>query len=185
MQSSPVRESFRDRYDPVQYVYFVQAEDTRYYKIGYTTQDPEDRLKQLSTSSPHQLRIKGVVPFASREGEVAEQKLHDELDDCRLNGEWFEMTDRECKEAWSMAREWSRQSDLEWLYFELHALTYELRIDHRLLVEFFMSVLSKIVYEDADILDTMIQLVGKTDLASDSVRELLGVYIDENYESGE
>ena len=66
-----------------EYTYFIQQETGGNIKIGFTTQDPEARLKNLQTGSAYTLQIVGLL-----EGN-REERLHKKFSDVRVKGEWF------------------------------------------------------------------------------------------------
>lgn len=69
-------------------VYLLRAGDTNYYKIGFTTKDPHERLASLQTGNPLPLTL-----VAHWYGTVAdERRLHGILEPYRKEGEWFELT---------------------------------------------------------------------------------------------
>ncbi len=66
------------------YIYFAEAVGQDRIKIG-KADNPEDRLKQLQTGSPVELRLLGVIADkASRETDI-----HALFDQDRIQGEWF------------------------------------------------------------------------------------------------
>lgn len=66
-----------------EWTYFVQSVDGGPIKIGFTSKDPEERLRALQVGSPTKLRIVGLVP-GNREKE-----LHDRFVGGHSHGEWF------------------------------------------------------------------------------------------------
>lgn len=67
------------------YIYFIYCSELSAMKIGFTTKNPEARLKQLQTGSPVTLHMLGWIT-----GEQAyEQELHERLAAIRMSGEWF------------------------------------------------------------------------------------------------
>lgn len=72
------------------YVYFIQAGDGGPIKIGFA-QDPQARLRELSTGSPARLSLLRAV---SASGIHQEQMLHRQFGDLRLKGEWFRAEER-------------------------------------------------------------------------------------------
>jgi hypothetical protein len=69
-------------------IYVIIAPESNIMKIGVSS-DPQRRLDNLRGSFPFPLEILYVIPKASyRE----ERKLHWELREHRLQGEWFEVT---------------------------------------------------------------------------------------------
>lgn len=69
------------------YLYFIEAVETEFIKIGRSA-DPDRRLAQLATGSPNQLRIIGRLGG----GADVERDLHEQFDDLRERGEWFRAT---------------------------------------------------------------------------------------------
>lgn len=67
------------------HVYFVQIEGGGPIKIGLTTSDPRRRHKGLKTGCPWPTVLLGAIPG----GRDDERKLHQELIEFRMEGEWF------------------------------------------------------------------------------------------------
>lgn len=67
------------------FVYFIKDESGR-TKIGSSI-DPENRLKQLQTSCADRLTLIGSIK--SDEHKFIEKKIHKQLKDLRISGEWF------------------------------------------------------------------------------------------------
>jgi len=65
-------------------IYFIENIETKHIKIGFTT-DVKNRLGQLQTSSPHELRILTVCEGSDK----MEKELHSKFNDSRIKGEWF------------------------------------------------------------------------------------------------
>jgi gas vesicle protein len=68
-------------------VYFI-GNDKGQIKIGYS-KDPPSRLSALQTASPHPLKLLALKPG----GADVEAELHTKYSNCRLEGEWFQLTD--------------------------------------------------------------------------------------------
>ncbi len=66
------------------FVYFIETEDGRFVKIGYSMR-PNLRVGQLGTSSIHRLRLIGWMPGTLQ----TERWLHAKFSDDRDRGEWF------------------------------------------------------------------------------------------------
>jgi hypothetical protein len=66
------------------YVYFIQGVCGGAIKIG-RSKDPEMRLKTLQTGYPDTLHILLLIPGSAK----IELQIHEELEQYRLNGEWF------------------------------------------------------------------------------------------------
>lgn len=67
-------------------VYFIGNSNGQ-VKIGYS-KDPPSRISTLQTASPHPLKLLAVRPG----GLDVETGLHRKFADCRLEGEWFQLT---------------------------------------------------------------------------------------------
>ena len=66
-------------------IYFLQMQNTPYYKVGWTEVDPQDRLENLQTGCPQKLVLHKCIPG----GTVREAYIHAALNDFHANGEWF------------------------------------------------------------------------------------------------
>jgi len=67
-----------------EHTYFVQGVCGGNIKIGFTSQEPIQRLRNLQTGSPVKLRFVGLIE------EDVEKKLQDKFKHLRLHGEWFD-----------------------------------------------------------------------------------------------
>ncbi|MEB3191101.1 MAG: YozE family protein, partial [Snowella sp.] len=67
-------------------VYFIQSQGTHTIKIGYTSGQAQNRLKDLQTAHPYQLNILATLPGDRN----YEKSLHQRFAEYRLKGEWFE-----------------------------------------------------------------------------------------------
>jgi len=67
-----------------EFTYFIQSENGGPIKIGYTRQDPNQRLKDLQTGSPVKLKLLGAIKGNK------EAMLHHKFIEERSHGEWFE-----------------------------------------------------------------------------------------------
>jgi len=65
-------------------IYAIRAVGTEFVKIGKAASVGK-RLKELETSSPHELHIEAVANWPDSE----ERRLHRYLDGCSARGEWF------------------------------------------------------------------------------------------------
>lgn len=71
------------------YVYILKS-DSGYWKIG-RAKNPANRIETFHVKLPFVVNYEIVIPAT---GYVAlEQELHARFDYCRVNGEWFELTD--------------------------------------------------------------------------------------------
>jgi hypothetical protein len=73
------------------FVYFIRADEHGPIKIGHST-NVEKRLEQLQTGSSHPLRL--LAKFKHDRAKEIEKSLHSAFADLRLEGEWFEASDR-------------------------------------------------------------------------------------------
>lgn len=80
--------------DKTGWVYLVQLQSTNLYKIGHTTRKLDKRVKEVQseTGCPNKLEVVRAVNLNGCEWE--EKSLHDEYDDYRTKGEWFEFPDQ-------------------------------------------------------------------------------------------
>lgn len=62
------------------------------YKIGKTN-DPQGRLTSLQTASPDKLKL--VHTFKADNASAAEEGLHAALQNKRMQGEWFQLSDKQ------------------------------------------------------------------------------------------
>jgi hypothetical protein len=65
-------------------IYFIRAVGTDLVKIG-KARDPERRLGELQTGSPHALKIEAMCRGYSR----VERYLHDKCAERHVRGEWY------------------------------------------------------------------------------------------------
>ncbi|MEM6471699.1 MAG: GIY-YIG nuclease family protein [Planctomycetota bacterium] len=66
-------------------IYFIQPKYGGLIKIGYTSKDPVERLRELQTGSSQELELLMTEPGTLGD----EKKLHDEFRNYRVRGEWF------------------------------------------------------------------------------------------------
>jgi hypothetical protein len=78
--------------DNTDYVYLIRAGRRKLYKIGKTN-DPQDRLTSLQTASPDKLKL--VHTFKADNASAAEESLHAALQNKRIQGEWFQLSDKQ------------------------------------------------------------------------------------------
>lgn len=71
-------------------IYFIQEEQRRAIKIGYTAGDPLDRMADLQTGNPDTLNLIGVTSGTTKK----EGKLHDVFSPEHIRGEWFKPSTR-------------------------------------------------------------------------------------------
>ena len=66
-------------------IYFIQCGENGPIKIGQTSNGIEERVKQLQTGCPYELR----VLWAYRGSDYSESDLHEIFSHERISGEWF------------------------------------------------------------------------------------------------
>lgn len=71
------------------YIYFIQAGDENYFKIGSSAEFPSRRLKELQTGNHLPLTLARVIEY--HEHEFIERLLHKTFREQRLIGEWFKL----------------------------------------------------------------------------------------------
>lgn len=88
-------------------VYVVQASDSGYYKIGYTSTSPSQRLSQLQTGNPVQLSLLGSFPCVGRS---TEKLLHKHFAASRMSGEWFQLQPGDVRNI--LSQEWRSENGI-------------------------------------------------------------------------
>jgi hypothetical protein len=71
-----------------EFVYFIRAVDGGPIKIGYSIH-PKKRLEEIQNMSPTPLELLATIPG----DRAAEAELHQQFDEYRLYGEWFDPCD--------------------------------------------------------------------------------------------
>jgi len=66
-------------------IYFIQCGTNGPIKIGYTNKDVKERLSQLQTACPYELKLLWVTDGDQED----EQKMHESLKHENIRGEWF------------------------------------------------------------------------------------------------
>ena len=67
-------------------VYFIQGEDTKRIKIGFTTNSVDSRVSALQTGSGEKHKVLKTVPGTKAD----ETAYHEKFREFRLHGEWFQ-----------------------------------------------------------------------------------------------
>lgn len=80
--------------DNTEYVYLIQMGQYQIYKIGKSN-DPQGRLASLQSANLHKLKL--IHTFQADNASAAEEVLHAELHDQRMEGEWFSLTQKQKK----------------------------------------------------------------------------------------
>ncbi len=87
------------------YVYLLQDEQAA-TKIGISAQ-PRQRIASLQTGHPEPLHlIRAIRCRTAATARAVERDLHAHFEHYRMNGEWFDLTDRQVRRAISLARRW-------------------------------------------------------------------------------
>lgn len=74
-------------------LYLIQCGAGGPIKIGRAL-STERRVKALQTGSPHPLRVINLYTLHFGDAVEAEGRLHGELEDARLCGEWFDVSEK-------------------------------------------------------------------------------------------
>lgn len=91
-----------------EFVYVIHATGTSLIKLGYST-NPQKRLSELQTASPHKLQI-----LASWPGNRArEKRLHRHMAQFRREGEWFEVPPFCGLKLWEIATQGEVTAEIE------------------------------------------------------------------------
>ncbi|MGR9047591.1 GIY-YIG nuclease family protein [Halobacillus faecis] len=90
----PVSQRFDSSELDTSYVYFIRESGLDHIKIG-KADDPEQRIKELSTGSAHTHEIVHLIK--SKEPYKTEKLFHCYFSDKRIKGEWFDLTDNELR----------------------------------------------------------------------------------------
>lgn len=92
---------YKNRGKGDQWVYILSSNNNRYYKIGYTKNEPEVRAKQISSATgvAHPYRVE--FAFQCFNGEALEHEVHRKLEHYRVNHsrEFFDVSLNEAKET--------------------------------------------------------------------------------------
>lgn len=82
--SSPSFKNYSGQGDT--FIYIMSNESIpNQYKIGYTTKDPKERAKQLSSNTNTPTPFKVEWYFKCYRGDLLEQEIHSKLDEYRVN----------------------------------------------------------------------------------------------------
>jgi hypothetical protein len=87
------------------FVYLLQDEQAA-TKIGISG-DPRGRVASLQTGHPEPLRlVKAIRCRTAADARAVERDLHSHFERHRMNGEWFDLSDRQVRRAITLARRW-------------------------------------------------------------------------------
>jgi len=96
-------------------VYFIRLTGLSPVKIGYSSKDsPQERLDAIKTSAPFGAELLGFV--ISEHPQKLESKLHRELKDVRLNGEWFDITSDKVRSICEKYMHESQKNEMTLIY---------------------------------------------------------------------
>ena len=97
-----------ERLTPVRggtFVYFIQDEQAA-TKIGISG-DPAQRVTTLQTGHPEPLHLWRTIRCRSAaDARAVERDLHAYFELQRMNGEWFDLTERQLRRGVKLARRW-------------------------------------------------------------------------------
>lgn len=77
-------------------IYLIKEKDNENYKIGYTSKNIEERIKELQTGNGNKLIL--VHTFETKFATVLEKTLHRRYKSKNLIGEWFELDEKDVNE---------------------------------------------------------------------------------------
>ncbi len=96
---------FRFTRGPATYLYLIQDEQAA-TKIGISG-DPRQRVATLQTGHPEPLRlVRSIRCRSAADARAVEGDLHHYFERNRMNGEWFDLDDRQIRRAIRLARRW-------------------------------------------------------------------------------
>lgn len=78
------------------YLILAEIEEKKLYKIGYTKRDVTKRVKELKTGNPAEFSI--IETFNSKWGIKIEKSMHQRFKHKKINGEWFDLNEKEVRE---------------------------------------------------------------------------------------
>ena len=88
------------------FVYFIQDEQAA-TKIGISG-NPTQRVATLQTGHPESLILwKTIRCRSAADARAVERDLHSYFERQRMNGEWFDLTERQLRRGVKLARRWS------------------------------------------------------------------------------
>lgn len=79
-------------------VYLISSEinNKKLYKIGYTRREVNKRIKEFKTGNASEFKIIDV--FESKWGTKIETSLHKHFKSNKVDGEWFDLNERQVKD---------------------------------------------------------------------------------------
>lgn len=79
------------------YVYFLKHKKMSPIKIGMTNSiNLDKRIKNYNTASPYGINLIGFIK--TPKPSITERTIHEELNEFRLNGEWFDINKKKANE---------------------------------------------------------------------------------------
>lgn len=93
-------------------IYIIRAKGTGMVKIGFTKKKAgiNKRLRSIQTGCPHELKLLGYMPGSKRK----ERCMHILCRNRKAVGEWFKLSDDECRRMLRKFHDWSpSQSNIE------------------------------------------------------------------------
>ena len=105
-------------------IYLINAEGTDLYKIGFTNQNPNNRMKVLQTGCPYKLKLIDVF----NGGLAIEKEIHNTYKKVRKQGEWFEFKNIEAvvsfiKEKTSDKNYLNNHHLIEWKQYLINSIS--------------------------------------------------------------
>lgn len=76
-------------FNSIIYLLYIDTPDGRLYKIGHTKRSITERIIQLQTGCPYEIKI--LKSYNSIYGQVVERTLHNLFSHLKTHGEWFNM----------------------------------------------------------------------------------------------
>ena len=77
------------------YLYFVECKELDLVKVGYTSQNPIDRVKQIQTGFPYDVNLVHSFRLESNMwcARNYESYVHKKINSCLVGREWFKSSD--------------------------------------------------------------------------------------------
>ena len=117
--------------DDYGYVYVINFGDDKSFKIGFTTTEPEERLKSIQRTSvvmPNTMSL--VMSSLAHQPFYLEQILHSKFDTSKIKGEWFELSFPDLVDVYKILYTVGGDGELHPNWFSLVPNDYQLYIDN-------------------------------------------------------
>ncbi len=75
---------------------YILSENTKYYKIGHTHSDPKNRIADLQTGNPRELKL--LIKIETEFPDALEARLHTKFANKCERNEWFILDDKDLDE---------------------------------------------------------------------------------------